>query len=282
MKMKTDRRNIEIAVVSDCHLGTYGSKSRELYQYLKSIRPGILILNGDIIDFWQFSKRYWPKYHMKVIKEIINMASRGVKVYYIAGNHDETLRKFSNLTVGNIMITNKLELNLAGKKYWFFHGDVFDVIMQHSRWLEKAGAIGYDTLILLNVLINAMLKLFGKGKISISKRIKENVKSAVTYISNFEYTAAVFAHKKGYDAIVCGHIHKPGIKKILLEEGGSIEYLNSGDWVENNTALEYQNGEWTIYYHADTFENGIADDEEILMELNNREIFKRVLKEFQL
>jgi UDP-2,3-diacylglucosamine pyrophosphatase LpxH len=279
--MRIDKRNIEIAVISDCHLGTYGSKSKELYQYLKSIRPKTLILNGDIIDFWQFSKRYWPKYHMKVIKEIINMAARGTMVYYIAGNHDETLRKFSDLSVGKIMITNKLELNLDGKKTWFFHGDVFDVIMQHSRWLEKAGAIGYDSLILFNVFINALLKLFGRGKISISKRIKENVKSAVKYISNFEHTAAVFARKKGYQVIVCGHIHKPEIKQINLDDDLSIEYMNSGDWVENNTALEYQNGKWTLYHHSETFENEDTE-EELIMELNNREIFKRVLKEFQL
>jgi UDP-2,3-diacylglucosamine pyrophosphatase LpxH len=218
---------------------------------------------------------------MKVVKSILNLAAKGTQIYYITGNHDETLRKFSNLAVGKIMITNKLELMLNGKKTWFFHGDVFDVIMQHSRWLEKAGAIGYDSLILLNVFINALLNFFGKGKISISKRIKENVKSAVKFISSFEQTAAVFARKKGYQVIVCGHIHQPEIKQIKLDDDVSIEYMNSGDWVENNTALEYQHGEWTLYHHSETFENE-DNEEELIMELNNREIFKRVLKEFQL
>ena len=212
--MKEKKREVELVVISDVHLGTYGSHAKELHRYLQSIRPATLVLNGDIIDFWQFSKRYWPKQHMKVVKDIISLTTRGTQVYYITGNHDETLRKFAGLQVGNLAIVNKLELLLNGNKTWFFHGDVFDVVMQHSRWLEKLGATGYDSLIILNVFVNYMSRLFGRGKVSLSKKIKENVKTAVRYIGDFEKTAAMLAIQKGYHTIVCGHIHHPEMKEI--------------------------------------------------------------------
>jgi UDP-2,3-diacylglucosamine pyrophosphatase LpxH len=283
--MKGKKRGIDLVVVSDVHLGTYGSHARELHYYLQGIKPGILVLNGDIIDFWQFSKRYWPKHHMKVIKDIMNLAAKGTEVYYITGNHDETMRKFAGLCLGNIKILNKLELNLDGKKTWFFHGDIFDVIMQHSRWLEKLGAIGYDSLILLNVLINHMSRMLGKGKVSLSKKIKENVKSAVNFIGHFEHTAAALAMKKGFHTIVCGHIHQPEIKEIDLGNGAKIAYLNSGDWVENLSSLEFHNGEWTIYRYGDDIQNDSdnhGDDlNEYMMDLDSKDIFRMVVKEFQ-
>ena len=278
---------IELVVISDVHLGTYGSKAKELHGYLQSIMPGILVLNGDIIDFWQFSKRYWPKHHMKVVKDIINMASRGTKVYYITGNHDETLRKFSGMCIGNIEVVNKLELIVNGKRTWFFHGDVFDVIMQHSRWLEKLGAIGYDSLILINVLVNYVSRLLGKGKVSLSKRIKENVKTAVNFIGRFEDTAASLAIQKGYHAIVCGHIHQPEIKEIVTDRTGTVTYLNSGDWVENMSALEFHLGEWSLYRYYDVKqeEENAAEDDDVngdMMDMDNKAIFNMVMKEFQL
>ena len=127
------KRKIELAVISDVHLGTYGCHADELITYLNSIDPKKLILNGDIIDIWQFSKRYFPPSHLKVLRKIIGMASKGVEVYYITGNHDEMLRKFSNTSMGNFKVMDKLVLNLDGKKAWIFHGDVFDVsIIPHT------------------------------------------------------------------------------------------------------------------------------------------------------
>ncbi len=285
--MKDKKRELDLVVISDVHLGTFGSQAKELHQYLQWIQPGILILNGDIIDFWQFSKRYWPKLHMKVVKDIINMAAKGTQVYYITGNHDETMRKFAGLRIGSIEIVNKLELELNGKRTWFFHGDVFDVIMQHSRWLEKLGALGYDSLIILNVFINYMSRMLGRGKVSLSKRIKENVKSAVKFISQFEQTAAVLAIHKGFDAIVCGHIHQPEIKEIVLAKTGHIAYLNSGDWVENLSALEFHNGEWSIYRHHEHRQHhpDFSEEEDLngkIIDLESKDIFKMVMKEFQL
>ncbi|MBN2347962.1 MAG: UDP-2,3-diacylglucosamine diphosphatase [Bacteroidales bacterium] len=283
--MTSKKRRVEVVVISDVHLGTHGCHAKELLQYLKSIKPGKLILNGDIVDIWQFKKRYWPKSHMKVVKYIIGLAAKGTKTYYITGNHDEMLRKFADLKFGALQIVNKLELELDGKKAWIFHGDVFDVVMEYSKWLAKLGSVGYDFLIQVNTLINRISNMLGKGKVSLSKKIKNNVKSAVRYINNFEETAAQMAISKGYDYIICGHIHHPEIRKIALKQG-EIMYLNSGDWIENLSALEYQDKKWSICYYAD--EHKFNGSEQItentlqaLTDLDNKEIFKILVEEFK-
>ena len=258
MKLK---RKIEVAVISDVHLGTYGCHAKQLLTYLNSIQPKKLVLNGDIIDIWQFSKRYFPKSHLRVIKKIIDMASDGVEVIYVTGNHDEMLRKFSDTTIGNISIVDKVVLELDGKKAWIFHGDVFDVSIQNAKWLAKLGGYGYDLLILLNRFINWCLERFGKEKYSLSKRIKNSVKSAVKYINDFEEVASELAIENRYDYVICGHIHQP---KMLLKENkhGKTMYLNSGDWVENFTALEYQFKRWKIYnYNHDKLSAFFADED---------------------
>ena len=282
--MKEKKRCVELVIISDVHLGTPGCHAKELLNYLQSIKPKTLILNGDIIDIWQFKKRYWPKSHMKVIKYLIGLAAKGTRLYYITGNHDEVLRKFSGLQMGKLQILNQLELTVDGEKAWIFHGDVFDVIMQYSKWLAKLGSIGYDALIRLNVIINFFSHLLGRGKVSLSKRIKENVKSAVKYINNFEVTAANFASRKGYKLMICGHIHQPEIGQIQDQKGNEITYLNSGDWIENLSALEYHKGKWSIYYY-DYDENLFTDDMEdtstTLTDMNNKQIFNKILEEFQ-
>jgi UDP-2,3-diacylglucosamine pyrophosphatase LpxH len=235
------------------HLGTYGCHAKELLFYLKSIKPKTVILNGDIIDIWQFSKRYWPKSHMKVIKLLMNWMSKKVKIYYITGNHDEMLRKFSGFKMGSFRIVDKLVLPLEDDKHaWFFHGDVFDVTMQHSKWLAKLGAVGYDLLILINRFVNFIsVKILKKGKLSLSKKIKNGVKSAIKFINDFEQTAADIAISNKYDYVVCGHIHQPEIREITNLHG-STSYLNSGDWIENLTALEYTDGKWSLYKFDET------------------------------
>lgn len=282
--MKQQKRRVDIVVLSDIHLGTRGCRAKELLHYLKQVQPETLILNGDIIDVWQFSKRYWPNSHMKVMKQILSMASKKTKVYYITGNHDEVLRKFSGMRMGSLFIVNDLVLELGENKVWFFHGDVFDVIMQHSKWLAKAGAIGYDSLIAINTIVNAVSRFFGRGQVSLSKKIKENVKTAVKYIHNFEETAADLAIRKGYQAIACGHIHHPEIRTIERPHG-SVVYLNSGDWIENLTALEYCNGTWSLYTYKDDRQhphNQQNGDEEIYTEdMKNKQLFQIMLKEFQ-
>ena len=257
------KRKVDIVVISDVHLGTYGCQAKELLHYLKSIEPGMVILNGDIIDMWQFSKRYFPESHLKVLRRILKYISQGTPVYYLTGNHDEVLRKFDGFELGSLKICNKLVLNLDGKKAWIFHGDVFDITMQYSKVLAKLGAVGYDTLILLNTFINFILKKFGKEKMSLSKKIKQSVKNAVKFINDFEDTAAEIAIEKEYDYVICGHIHHAE-KKIIKKEQGEVMYLNSGDWVESLTSLEYHNGQWDIHHFKDF--SFISNDEEELKE----------------
>ena len=279
------RRRVEVLVLSDIHLGTYGCHAAELLSYLKSIKPETVILNGDIIDIWQFSKRFWPQSHMKIVKHIIGWISKGIPVHYICGNHDEMLRKFEGFEVGSLSIKNKLILELDGKKAWFFHGDVFDVTMQHSKWLAKLGAVGYDTLILINTLANFFSKLLGFGKLSFSKKIKNSVKGAVKFINNFEQTAANIAIEKEYDYVLCGHIHRPE-KKLLSNGKGSVMYLNSGDWVENLTSLEYTNRSWTIHQHSSLNLESIMMDDDFeeegldLSEKSSEELFALMFNDF--
>lgn len=239
-------REVDVVVISDTHLGTYGCQAKELFTYLKSVSPKTLIINGDFIDIWQFSKSYFPKYHLKVIKKIIDLASKGTEVVYILGNHDEFLRRFADTSFGNIELTNKKIMTLDGKKAWFFHGDVFDASVQHSKWIAKLGGIGYDFLIRLNVLTNWFLTQLGKEKYSFSKKIKNNVKNAIKFIGDFENAATELAIENEFDYVICGHIHQPQIREVESKNGNCV-YLNSGDWIENLTALEYHNKNWSIY-----------------------------------
>ena len=249
------KRSVEVVVISDVHLGTYGCQATELLNYLCSIDTRLLILNGDFIDIWNFNKRYFPASHMEVIKEIMNMLSNGTQVIYITGNHDEMLRKYSDMQLGNFQITDKLVMEINGSMCWIFHGDVFDATTKGSaKLLAKLGGHGYDVLIMINSLINWTLKLMGKEKMSFSKKVKNGVKKAVSWITNFEDTAAELAIEKHYDYVICGHIHQQQKRKVTTEKG-TVMYLNSGDWIENLTSLEYINGDWNIYaYDPKEFE----------------------------
>lgn len=242
------KRRIEVVVISDVHLGTFGCHAKELLQYLSTIKPKILILNGDIIDIWQFRKSYFPADHLKVIKKIISFSSKGTKIYYLTGNHDEFLRKFTDMHIGRISLINKLVLNLDDKKAWIFHGDVFDSSITHAKWLAKLGGWGYDFLILINRFLNWILINLNQEPYSLSKKIKNNVKSAVKFISNFENVCTEIAIDKKYDYVICGHIHEPKIEEVENSKGKTV-YLNSGDWIENLTALEYKNKKWKLYKH---------------------------------
>ena len=244
-----DRRKVDVVVMSDLHLGTYGCHAKEIVQYLKSIMPQVLVLNGDIIDGWQFSKRYFPVAHMQVIKEVMSLLSKGCRVIYITGNHDEMLRRYSDIQIGNFQLTDKMVMEINGKMTWIFHGDVFDATTKGSaKMLAKLGGHGYDLLILLNSFINWCLKAIGREKMSFSKKVKNSVKKAVSWIGDFEQTAAELAIEKKYDYVICGHIHQPQ-KRVIETKDGSVTYLNSGDWIENLTSLEYNNNEWAVYHY---------------------------------
>jgi UDP-2,3-diacylglucosamine pyrophosphatase LpxH len=249
------KRELDIVVISDTHLGTYGCHAKELHNYLKSIQPRTLVLNGDIFDIWYFKKSYFPKEHMEVVRRLLKMAVNGTKVYYLTGNHDDLLRKFGELSLGLIHLRNKLVFQVDGKTHWVFHGDVFDASVQRARWLAKLGGEGYDLLIRINRSINWVRRLFGFAPVSFAARVKKGVKGAVRYISDFEDTAIQIAAEKDYDAVICGHIHQPQLREVTAANGKKITYLNSGDWVEHLTALEFCNGQWSIYkYDEEEFE----------------------------
>jgi len=245
------RRPIDVLVLSDTHLGTRGCEAQALFNYLRSVEPKILVLNGDIIDIWQFKTGFFPKAHWAVLSEFMAMAERGIPVYYLTGNHDDSLRKFAPYQMGNIYLDNKLILELDGKRAWIFHGDVYDGSITHGRWLAKMGGRCYDLLIVFNRFVNKILRAVGARPTHFSKRIKNSVKKTVQRVSNFEKKGIELAIEQGYDYVICGHIHRPQMREVTTEKG-TVFYLNSGDWMENLTSLEYNNGTWEIYHYEES------------------------------
>lgn len=271
----SSRRPLPIVVLSDLHLGTFGCHARELLAYLKGIQPEVLILNGDIIDIWNFKKSYFPKSHFKVVKRLISMAQKGTEIYYITGNHDELLRRFADADLGRIHLRNSLVLTVGGVRTWFFHGDIFDASIQNARWLAKLGGWSYDLLIWVNRGLNVLLERMGREKYSLSKTIKDSVKKAVKYVGDFEQAAAEMAVRQGYGCVVCGHIHQPQLRQVTLGDR-RIDYLNSGDWIENLTALEWDGQQWTLYQHPDLRE---PEEEDQKVDASARELLTWVLAE---
>ena len=241
------KRNVEILVLSDLHLGSYGCRAEELLTYLRSVSPGMVVLNGDIIDIWAFKKDYFPKAHMRVVKKLLKWSGK-IPVYYITGNHDEALRRYTGARLGKLRLLDQLSLTIDGRRHWFLHGDIFDATMKNAKWLAKLGGVGYDLLIRINHVLNRTLVFFGRPRMSLSRRVKNSVKRAVNFISDFERTMAEIAWSNGHQVVVCGHIHQPRIGTIPCS-AGEVEYLNSGDWIENLSALEYARGHWSLYTH---------------------------------
>lgn len=231
-------------VISDIHLGTKDCKSKELARFLKYNHCRRLILNGDIVDAWNL-QRYgkWTKKDTRVLRRIIQMIERfGTEVIYVRGNHDDFLDKLMPFAFGNISIVNQYELVRKNGRYLVLHGDMFDVVSSRFVWLARIGDISYKLLLWINRRRNRMRALKGLPYNSISQKIKNSVKLAVSYISDFEQTMTRYARENGYQGVICGHIHKPENKLI---EG--IHYLNSGDWVENLSALiEHEDDSWEV------------------------------------
>lgn len=243
-------RAMDVCIISDIHLGTYGSCAKELNHYLKSINPKILIINGDWLDIWNFGSNYWHAEHTENLFLVFDYLRRGIPVYYLTGNHDDIVRKFADLKLDTLEIRDEMILELDGKSHWIFHGDIFDLSVNHkAKWLAKLGGKSYDYLIRLNRLINFVRSEMGLEKVMLSKKIKDSVKTFVKKsVSDFEEIAIEHAIDHGYDYVVCGHVHKPQIREIKTRKG-SVTYLNSGDWVENLSALEYCNGKWELFFY---------------------------------
>jgi len=247
-----NKRCIDVAILSDLHLGTYGCRAKEIVTYLKSISPQILILNGDVIDIWQFTKHYFPSTHVAVIKEILNLMTSGTRVIYVTGNHDEMLRHYCDLQLGQFQLTDKLVIEIDHKMIWIFHGDVFDNTTKGSaKFWAKLGSNGYAVLLGFNRFINKFLRFFGHEKVSLSKKVMQKVNESIIKIDEFETLVAELAIEKKYDYVICGHIHQPQ-KRVITNKQGSVTYLNSGDWVEHLTSLEYYNNDWHIYKYEES------------------------------
>jgi UDP-2,3-diacylglucosamine pyrophosphatase LpxH len=269
-------RELEVAVISDLHLATYASKPKKVLKYLKSILPNILVLNGDIIDSWRFSRNYFPKNQLKVVRQIIKMMEKGVQVYYITGNHDEFLRKFAPTTVGNLKIVNQLVLELDGLKTWIFHGDIFDSTIHGKKWLAKFGAALKGFLSMLNRLVNQVLLFFGKNEVILYKNIKYRLIRDRLNLSATESKILNAALAQGYQTVVCGHTHVPKEKEVTVSEK-TVRYLNCGDWVENFTAAEYNHGEWRLFFQNNLEEEPQPDELEIPGE---SQLYQIISKEF--
>jgi len=273
------KRNLDILVISDLHLGTYGSEADEVLAYLNTIDADKIVINGDFVDIMLFNKRFWPSSHMKVVKYFLDLISQGKEIYYVTGNHDELMRKFLNFRIQNFKILNQVVLDTNEGKVWIFHGDVFDFSIQ-TGWLTKLAGFLYDYMIMFNSWINKkIMRPLGRKRLNLSKSIKANVKTAVQYFANFEMKAAKIAQKNGYKYVVCGHIHTPKIESFDIN-GEEIIYMNSGDWLESLSSLEYVDNKWSIYMHKRTEQEYKGDDSRI--EMTNKELYKDLIAEFEI
>ncbi|MDC3040708.1 UDP-2,3-diacylglucosamine diphosphatase [Flavobacteriaceae bacterium] len=274
------KRNLDILVISDLHLGTYGSEADEVLAYLDTINANKIVINGDFVDIMLFNKRFWPSSHMKVIKYFLDLISQGKEIYYVTGNHDELMRKFLNFKIQNFKIVNQIVLDTAKGKVWIFHGDVFDFSIQ-TQWLTKLAGFLYDYMIIFNSWINKkIMRPLGRKRLNFSKTIKSNVKTAVQYFANFEMKAAEVAQKNGYKYVVCGHIHTPKIESFNIN-GEEVIYMNSGDWLESLSSLEYADNKWSIYMHKRT-EQEYKGDNDSRIEMTNKELYKDLIAEFKI
>ena len=247
--MYMEKRKYKTVVLSDIHLGSPSSRAKEATEFLKYIECDNLILNGDIIDGWALRKGFkWSKEHTRFIRRVLKMTySDNINVIYLRGNHDDFLDKLLPISIPGIKIKKEYVYESFGKKYYIIHGDVFDLITTKFKFISKLGGLAYDFLIWLNRRYNKWRVKRGKEEYSLSKAVKSKVKAAVNFVSDFENVLSAYSESRGYDAVICGHIHQPEIKQI-----NNTLYLNSGDWVENLTALvETHEGEWKIVYYSE-------------------------------
>ena len=274
------KRNLDILVISDLHLGTYGSEADEVLAYLKTVEAKKIVINGDFVDIMLFNKKFWPNSHMKVVKHILDLISQGKEIHYVVGNHDELLRKFLNYKIKNFQIVNQVVLDTEEGKVWLFHGDVFDFSIQ-TAWITKLASFLYDYMIMFNSWLNKNeMKPMGRKRLNFSKTIKAIVKTGIQYFSNFERVAAETAHKNGYKYVVCGHIHSPKIESFNVN-GEQVIYMNSGDWLESLSSLEYVDNKWSIYMHTRS-EDEFKKEEGARIEMTNKELYKDLIAEFKI
>ena len=230
--------------ISDVHLGTRGCKAEFLIDFLRATESETLYLVGDIVDGWRLKRGwYWPQLHNDVVQKLLRKARKGTRVVYIPGNHDELLRRFLEINIGQIeVVSEAVHVTAAGKKLLVLHGDEFDAVVRYARWLAFLGDRAYNLALAANHSINVLRRGLGLNYWSLSAYLKQRVKNAVEYISRFEQAVAEAAAKRGADGVVCGHIHHAEIREIA-----GVTYCNDGDWVESCTALvEHADGSLEI------------------------------------
>ncbi len=245
----TDRLSCRSAFISDIHLGTRGCQAERLLDFIRRLDCETLYLVGDIVDGWKMkSGWYWPQAHNDVVQKILRMARRGVRVVYIPGNHDDRVRDFCGIHFGGVIVAQDMVHEAAdGRRYLVIHGDAFDGVVTHARWLAFAGDWGYRLLLSLNTHFNRLRGRLGMGYWSLSAFVKVKVKNALQFIENFEQALASEARRRSVDGVICGHIHKAEMRMI-----DGVVYINDGDWVESCTAaIEHPDGRFEIVTWTD-------------------------------
>jgi UDP-2,3-diacylglucosamine pyrophosphatase LpxH len=232
--LEAPRERVRTIWISDVHLGTRGARAEALSAFLKHYECERLYLVGDIVDGWRLRARlFWPQTHTDVIRRILTKARRDTHVQFITGNHDEFLRRYSHLVLGNITLCDQAEhMTADGRRLMIIHGDQYDSVVQCHKWVAFLGDKGYELLLWANRWFNRFRETFGYGYWSLSAHVKKRVKGAVSYISRFEEAVAWDCRRHGFDGVVCGHIHHAEIREL---DGAT--YYNCGDWVESCTAL---------------------------------------------
>jgi UDP-2,3-diacylglucosamine pyrophosphatase LpxH len=258
-------KNFRTLFISDVHLGARGCQAEQLLSFLRYHDAETIYLVGDIVDGWHLrSGWFWPQHHNDVVQKLLRKARKGSRIIYLPGNHDEFLRDYYGTHFGGIEVVETAIHGAAdGRRYLVVHGDVFDMVVKHARWLALLGDTAYDLAILISRYLNAMRRRLGFRYWSLSQWAKHKVKNAVNYIGAFEQTLAEEAQRHRVDGVICGHIHH-----AVIHDNFGIHYMNCGDWVESCTALaEHPDGRFEIiswYDHAENLPPLEDDDEPVL------------------
>lgn len=237
-------QRVRTLFLSDIHLGTKGCQAEKLLDFLRHYEAETIYLVGDIVDGWQLKTGwYWPQSHNDVVQKLLRQARKGVRLLYIPGNHDEFLRDYYGTHFGGIEVAeDAVHVGVDGKRYLVIHGDLFDVVIRHARWLALLGNTAYDTAIWLNTHFNTIRRALGLTYWSLSQWAKLKVKNAVNFIGEYERTLSAEAQRRGVDGVICGHIHH-----AVIRDQSGLAYINCGDWVESCTAVvEHFNGSFEI------------------------------------
>lgn len=230
--------------ISDLHLGTKGAQAEALLEFLREHDAETIYLVGDIVDGWRLrSSWYWPQAHNDVVQKLLRKARKGARIVYVPGNHDEFLREFCGVHFGDIEIVETIVHDAAdGRRYLVMHGDAFDLVIHHARWLAFLGDWAYEIALALSTRINIVRRRLGFTYWSLSAWAKARVKNAVNFIGSFEETLAAEARRHGVDGVICGHIHSAATRDF-----DGLTYINTGDWVESCTAVvEHRDGRMEI------------------------------------